>query len=155
MNAITTPTRDSDGALVEPPLAVGTARNDEFFLGCPPGDAPDNHGREWWQREADQEGFDLHSVVELCLDIIACRLFESPFMCACRLDDERRKPAPRRKPTPRPTPAVVVEAVLHTIRERGVGALKEGSNVERLRRCDAAARTEINQRIAKMGGTDG
>ena len=94
-------------------------------------------------------------MTELCIDIIASRLFESPFMRACRLNDERRKPAPPRKRTPRPTPAVVVEAIVHTVRERGVGALKEASSVERLRQCDASARTEIKKRIAKMGADNG
>jgi hypothetical protein len=51
----------------------------------------------------------------------------------------------------RPTPQTVVEAILHCVRERGVAALKEPANIERLSRCDEAARGQINQRIAKLG----
>jgi hypothetical protein len=36
------------------------------------------------------------------------------------------------------------------VRERGVAALKERANIERLSRCDAAARTEINRLIASL-----
>jgi hypothetical protein len=35
-------------------------------------------------------------------------------------------------------------------RRRGVSALKDAANIERLWRCDAAARTEINERIASL-----
>jgi hypothetical protein len=54
-------------------------------------------------------------------------------------------------PRNRPTPNVVVEAIMLTVRERGLVALKEPATVERLKRCDAAARAEINQRIEKLG----
>jgi hypothetical protein len=47
-------------------------------------------------------------------------------------------------PCNRPTPAVVVEAVMLAVRERGLAALKEPATVERLQRCDAAGRAEIN-----------
>jgi hypothetical protein len=40
-----------------------------------------------------------------------------------------------------PTPQSTVDAVVHCVRERGVGALK------RLSRCDAAAKDQINRRI--------
>ena len=53
-------------------------------------------------------------------------------------------------PKNRPTPQVTVEAVILTVRERGLAALKEPANVERLERCDAAAKAEIEQRIAKL-----
>ena len=54
-------------------------------------------------------------------------------------------------PSNRPTPAVVVEAVMLAVRERGLAALKEPATVERLQRCDAVARAEINQRIQMLG----
>ena len=54
-------------------------------------------------------------------------------------------------PRNRPTPNVVVEAIMVAVRERGLVALKEPATVERLKRCDAAARAEINQRIEKLG----
>jgi hypothetical protein len=54
-------------------------------------------------------------------------------------------------PRNRPTPQTVVEAILHCVRERGIAALKEPANLERLSRCDEAARVQINQRIGKLG----
>jgi hypothetical protein len=54
-------------------------------------------------------------------------------------------------PRNRPTPNVVIEAVMLAVRERGLAALKESATVERLARCDAAARAEINRRIEKLG----
>lgn len=51
----------------------------------------------------------------------------------------------------RPTPKTTIEAVLYCVRERGLAALKESTNVERLSRCDARAKAEINQRIEKRG----
>ena len=53
-------------------------------------------------------------------------------------------------PKNRPTPQVTVEAVILAVRERGPAALKEPANVERLERCDAAAKAEIERRIAKL-----
>jgi len=40
---------------------------------------------------------------------------------------------------------------MHAVRERGVAALKEAVTAERLERCDAKARAEINKRIEKLG----
>ena len=51
----------------------------------------------------------------------------------------------------RPTPKTTIEAVIHAVRERGLAALKEPTTVERLERCDAAARADINRRIEKLG----
>jgi hypothetical protein len=45
------------------------------------------------------------------------------------------------------TAVATVEAILYCVRTRGIGALKEPANVERLSRCDPAARTQIDQRI--------
>ena len=50
----------------------------------------------------------------------------------------------------RPTPQTTVEAAILTVRERGLAALKEPANVERVERCDAAAKAEIERRIAKL-----
>jgi hypothetical protein len=50
-------------------------------------------------------------------------------------------------PCRRPTPDVVIEAVMYSVRKRGIGALSEPDTIERLQRCDAYARTEINKRI--------
>jgi hypothetical protein len=51
----------------------------------------------------------------------------------------------------RPTPQVTIEAILYCVRERGLAALKEPATVERLARCDAAAKAEIDQRIGRLG----
>jgi hypothetical protein len=48
------------------------------------------------------------------------------------------------------TPDVVVEAVMYCVRERGIAALEEPAMIERLRRCDAAARAEIDRRIDRL-----
>jgi hypothetical protein len=50
----------------------------------------------------------------------------------------------------RPTSEVVVEAIMVAVRARGIGALKEPATFERLRKCDAQARAQINQRIDKL-----
>jgi hypothetical protein len=50
----------------------------------------------------------------------------------------------------RATCQVTIEAVWQSIRENGVEALTDPANQERLRRCDAAAISEINRRIAKL-----
>jgi hypothetical protein len=52
---------------------------------------------------------------------------------------------------PRRTPQTTIEALMHSVRERGLPALKEPSNIERLTRCDPAAKAEIDQRIGKFG----
>ena len=51
----------------------------------------------------------------------------------------------------RSTPQVTVEAIVFSVQERCIGALKDRSNIERLSRCDKAAKNEINRRIAKLG----
>jgi hypothetical protein len=48
------------------------------------------------------------------------------------------------------TPQTTVEAITVAVRERGLAALEEAANVERLARCDQAARAQINQRIARL-----
>jgi hypothetical protein len=50
----------------------------------------------------------------------------------------------------RPTSQTTIEAIMWTVRERGVAALMEPTNIERLARCDAAARAEINRRVARL-----
>jgi hypothetical protein len=67
-----------------------------------------------------------------------------------RLMDLTFEQAQREITKNRPTPPATVEAVIVTVRERGLAALKEPANVERLERCDAAAKAEIERRIAKL-----
>ena len=48
------------------------------------------------------------------------------------------------------TPEAVIDALMYSFRQRGVAAFKEPANVERLARCDEAARGEMRKRIAKL-----
>jgi hypothetical protein len=45
----------------------------------------------------------------------------------------------------------VIEAIMISVAERGLAALKEPANIERLGRCDQAALAEIDRRIKKGG----
>ena len=54
----------------------------------------------------------------------------------------------------RPTPQTVIDAILYGMRERGLAALEESPNIARLSRCDAAARDEINRRIAALSSEE-
>src|SRR5262245_35048126 len=47
----------------------------------------------------------------------------------------------------RPTPQTTVEAIMWSVREHGLSALDEPDNIERISRCDEAARRQINERI--------
>lgn len=49
-----------------------------------------------------------------------------------------------------PTPQTTIEAVIWACRERGLDALHEAETIERLRRCDAAARQQIEKRLAVL-----
>src|SRR6516164_986641 len=51
---------------------------------------------------------------------------------------------------PSATAQTIVEAIMGAVRQRGLAALKDAANVERLARCDQAARAQINQRIARL-----
>ena len=50
----------------------------------------------------------------------------------------------------RATPQTIVEAIMLAVRERGLAALEEAANVERLVRCDEVARRQINERITRL-----
>jgi hypothetical protein len=50
----------------------------------------------------------------------------------------------------RPTPRATIDAVMWTVGERGLKALRESANQERLARCDVAARAQINHRIERL-----
>ena len=58
----------------------------------------------------------------------------------------------QRPPSPRPTPQTTVEAIMWCVRERGIAALEDSKNQQRLSECDEAARAEINERVAKLYG---
>ena len=51
---------------------------------------------------------------------------------------------------PRKTPQTTIEAVIHSVRERGDAALIEPANIERLLECDDDPGIEINERIARL-----
>ena len=55
-------------------------------------------------------------------------------------------------PRRHPTPQVVVEAIWWCVRERGVAALNEPANLERLSHCDDAALAQLDARLAKLKG---
>ena len=54
--------------------------------------------------------------------------------------------APQRHGTAQST----VDAILHGVKARGVAALKEPANLERLARCDESARATVNAQISKL-----
>jgi hypothetical protein len=51
---------------------------------------------------------------------------------------------------PRPTPQTLIEAVMYSIRERGLPALDEPGTIDRLLRCDHPALDQINARIQSL-----
>jgi hypothetical protein len=53
-------------------------------------------------------------------------------------------------PARRATPQSTIEAILYSVRSRGIAALEEPNNKERITRCDAAARQQIKAAIARM-----
>ena len=48
------------------------------------------------------------------------------------------------------TPQTTIESLMYRVRDRGLAALTEPTSVERLLRCDASARSQINDRISKL-----
>ncbi len=48
------------------------------------------------------------------------------------------------------TARATIEALCESVKERGIEALTDPTNQDRLRRCDAAAIAEINRRIATL-----
>jgi hypothetical protein len=48
------------------------------------------------------------------------------------------------------TPQSTIDAVVYAVRTRGVAALGEPANEERLLRCDDAAMKQINERIENI-----
>ena len=50
----------------------------------------------------------------------------------------------------RPTPQSLIEAIVFSIRERGIQALDEAATIERLSRCDERALAHINSRISGL-----
>lgn len=63
--------------------------------------------------------------------------------------DVYRRALPRAQHS-QPTPQTTVEAIMVAVRARGLAALEEAANVERLVRCDQVARRQINERITRL-----
>jgi hypothetical protein len=66
------------------------------------------------------------------------------------LERPNRSRANRSPGAARKSPQTTIEAIIHSVRERGVAALKESANIARLLACDDEAKTEINERIARL-----
>jgi hypothetical protein len=50
-----------------------------------------------------------------------------------------------------PTPQTTIEAILYDVRTFGIAALNKPANVERLSRCDEAAKAQINSKSKSWG----
>jgi hypothetical protein len=90
----------------------------------------------------------------------------NPSFCRTSREADRRRALGQRpqyieawpsanEPALHPTPQTTMDAILYCVRERGVAALKEPANVERLSRCDAAAKRQIDARIDKLISLEG
>jgi hypothetical protein len=73
---------------------------------------------------------------------------ESSWCAAVRKVEAQRRN--ERTTIPRPTAESTIEAIMWSVRQRGIAALDEPANVERLSRCDERAKAETNNRIAKL-----
>jgi hypothetical protein len=74
----------------------------------------------------------------------------STFAAACRRVDSALKAKQQQTAKRTFTPQTTVEAIMYSVRTRGLPALNEPETSERLRRCDDAARHQINSRIATL-----
>jgi hypothetical protein len=106
-----------------------------------------HHDREWWRVEARRVGSDWPSILNTYAAAVrSWRILHD-------VDQEEQ-------PSPCLTcgadhllcinPNSTIEAIMCTVRARGVSASKEPANIERLSRCDAAARKEINMLIESL-----
>jgi hypothetical protein len=126
---------------------------------APPEDAEAIHDLQWSISERERLGTDwlsllLNTVRALGLvtpcPTCGCEPCPLPSFCQpCREADA--KAAPRHdKPRPRSTPQATIEAIKQSVRDRGVSALKESANRERLSQCDNAARAEIDRWLTRF-----
>jgi hypothetical protein len=104
-----------------------------------------------------RQGAELVGPCPVCVcgtcSICGCAPCGAPGFCQmCREVD--RKARHERTKERRPTPQSTIEAILYCVQTRGLAALREPANIERLGRCDAQARAEINRRIASQRGTE-
>jgi hypothetical protein len=124
-----------------------------FFEPC---DRPAYHDRAWWLQESLRQGTDWQTLAEAAATVLADAIPELEEIALLSAENRylraqlARFTKPTAAPQPPPTPQVTIEAILLTVRQRGLSALKEPANQERLKRCDAAARQQINNRIEKF-----
>ena len=92
------------------------------------------------------------AAVQFACDVYGSEPCLTPGFCqTCRAVDARtRQQRPTENHPSRATSRTTIEAIMFCVRERGPQALHEQANVQRLLRCDASARTEINKRIARL-----
>jgi hypothetical protein len=108
-----------------------------------------------WLRLAGGEPASLSCPLGLCHD----GLCADPGFCAGAREADTLEAANRFIPGAPPprraapaTPQSTIEAIVWSVRARGVGALKEPATMARLGRCDERAVKEINARISKLTG---
>jgi len=74
----------------------------------------------------------------------------SRFDLAC---DEAERKASRKSPPehkPRSTPQSTIDAVLYCVRDRGLAALREPANLQRLAEFDDSARQQLDALVSKL-----
>jgi hypothetical protein len=111
--------------------------------------APTYRNRAWWQAKSCRLCSDWPAVIDLALDIIGTSM-ETDLEHAFRIAAEQHPVAAPAKPRPRPTPQTTIEAIMFCVRDRGLSALQEPANKERLARCDKGAIAQIDARISKL-----
>jgi hypothetical protein len=122
-------------------------RNNAYFLtGSPHRTTEAARDRRAIEAELDEL---VEIITDRVLSVIAPLIATQCSLC--QADEAQRQPPAR--PQPRPAShSTTIEAIIHCVRERGLGALEEPANIKRLLRCDATAKEQINRRIAAMKG---
>jgi hypothetical protein len=136
------------GIVCDPPVIdrlVGTIGTSPTTSGKTAATITDHHGREWWRVEACRIGSDWRSILNTIAGAVrGWRILhdvdQRPSAClSCGADHLLCM-----------NPSATIEAIMSAVRARGVSALKEPANIERLSGCDASARKEINRRIGSL-----
>jgi hypothetical protein len=128
---------------------------------APPKDAEALHDLAWWVAERERVGTDWPSLllnVVRALGLVTpcptCGSEPCPLPSFCQLareaDNRSSTSDFKSRLRPHPTPLALVEAIKQSVRDRGVTALKESANRERLSQCDNAARAEIDRWVARL-----
>lgn len=101
------------------------------------------------QRDAERDGL-IKRIGQDAVQAILADAFR-PFHNGQEQTTDQQQVLPESIQTQRRrTPRATVEAILYCVRTRGLGALKQAANLERLSRCDPVARIRINRRIAAL-----